>query len=364
MNLKTQNVMFLLRATQHGGTENVVLQLCKIFKSKVNKIVVCSADGFRTGLLTDMGIRHYVIKDLENKSLSAMISIIKDINMVIGKEKITVIHTHHRMATLYANILRLFHGFKIISTAHNTFEDKKLLTKIAYHNVEIAACGQMVRNNLVDYFGISNERVRVIHNAVEPFSDKVVPCQEIEELHRAGHFVIGNIGRLSEQKGMGYYIQAASIVLKKNDNVKFVIVGSGEEESKLRTLVSSLQLEKYITFLGYRNDPQNLMSQMDLIVLSSLWEGLPLTPIEAFSVGKTIVATAVDGTTEIVEDGKSGLLVKPKDAKEIAEEIIWMIEHPKESSKMENSALKRYKDEFTFEKLSEEYMELYKEMIC
>ena len=68
MDLKKQNVLFLLRATQHGGTENVVLQLCEILNPQVNKIIVCSSDGFRVSALSKLKIKHYKIPDIENKS--------------------------------------------------------------------------------------------------------------------------------------------------------------------------------------------------------------------------------------------------------------------------------------------------------
>lgn len=112
-----------------------------------------------------------------------------------------------------------------------------------------------------------------------------------------------------------------------------MISGSGEDEAKLKQLSKDLRVEECLTFLGYRNDIQNLMSQLDLIVLSSLWEGLPLTPIEAFSVGKTIIATSVDGTPEVVKNMDNGLLIEPRNNCQIAEKINWMLENPDEKSR-------------------------------
>ena len=86
-------------------------------------------------------------------------------------------------------------------------------------------------------------------------------------------------------------------------------------------------MEDSIEFMGFRADIQNIMSQVDLIVLSSLWEGLPLTPMEAFSVGKTIVATSVDGTVEIVKDGENGYLVEPRNSEELANAICKLIDN-------------------------------------
>ena len=91
------------------------------------------------------------------------------------------------------------------------------------------------------------------------------------------------------------------------------------------------------------------MCQLDLIVLSSLWEGLPLTPIEAYSVGKTVVATAVDGTVEIIRDGIDGCLISPQNSEEIAEKVNYLIENPDRKRNMEIQAVERYREEFSYE---------------
>ena len=117
---------------------------------------------------------------------------------------------------------------------------------------------------------------------------------------------------------MEYFIEAADVINKKNTKIKYYIIGSGGKEKDLKQMVQKKKLENYIKFMGFRADVQNIMSQSDLIVLSSLWEGLPLTPIEAFSVGKTIVATSVDGTVEIVKNKENGAKVTvPSDTKEL-----------------------------------------------
>lgn len=286
-----------------------------------------------------------------------MIKNAKELRRIVREESITVIHTHHRMAAFYVAALRLYKKCSFINTSHNTFYDKKFLTKVAYKHAGLVACGKMVKKNLVDYFGLPDEKVTVIRNAVAPFDGQVVKYETIGKLRDEGCFIVGNIGRLSEQKGMKYYINALPKTLKKHPETHFLIIGTGELENSLKEQARQLKVEKNLHFLGYRSDIQNLISQLDLVVLSSLWEGLPLTPIEAFSVGKTVVATAVDGTVEIVEDGKSGRLIEPKKPEQIAESIIWMIEHPEEKMSMEQEAKKRYEQEFSIDRLSKAYID-------
>ena len=361
MNLKNQNILFLVRTMGLGGTENVVLQLCEILSGKVNKIVVCSSGGVHEEQLSRMGIKHYMIPDIASKRPRDMFGCYKKIKSIIKDEQITIVHSHHRMAAFYAELTAPKDVIKI-ANVHNTFQDKKKLTQFAYRNTKLIAVGKMVKKNLTEYFEIPAKQVSVIHNAVKAFDGNINPVEILQVEHAKGKVLIGNIGRLSEQKGMGYFLDAAVITNKSHPEALFVVVGDGELKTHLEEKAIQLGLQKNVLFLGYRNDIQNLMSQLDFIVLSSLWEGLPLTPIEAFSVGKTVIGTAVDGTPEIIRDGVDGYLVPPRDSTRLAEKINDLIEHPEIRDNMDSQAKVRYQEEFSFEKLEQRYLDFYEEL--
>lgn len=358
MRLKENNVLFIVRTMGLGGTENVTLQLCEILLGRVNKIVVCSSGGVHEKKLQAMGIKHYKIPDIASKNPMDMLKSYWSIKSIINKEKITIVHSHHRMAAFYAELVASKKVVKV-ANAHNTFTDKKKLTQLAYKNTKVIAVGEMVKKNLTEYFGIPKEQVSVIHNAVKPFDGDIAPIEVLTKKHEKGNLLIGNIGRLSEQKGMNYFIEAAEITAQKHPEAQFIIVGDGEEREQLHEQAKKRRLQDKVLFLGYRNDIQNVMSQLDVIVLSSLWEGLPLTPIEAYSVGKTVIGTAVDGTPEIIRDGVDGYLVEPRNSMQLAKTMNKLIENPKIRTNMERQAIRRYQDEFSFDKLSERYIAFY-----
>ncbi len=345
-----------------GGTENVVLQLCEILKPHVNKIVVCSCGGVNTEKLADMGIAHYEIPDIENKSIKTILKVAKALKKIVKKEHIDIIHTHHRMAAFYVRLLKLYKKRIFISTAHNTFTDKKLLTKYSYKRSNVIACGETVRQNLVGYYGLNENKVVTIHNAVKAFDGNASDDLTLKSYKDSGYTLVGNIGRLSEQKGMEYFINAIPNVLESCPDTKFIIVGSGEKEAELKELSHELKIENSLVFAGYRPDIQNVMRQLDFTVLSSLWEGLPLTPIEAFSVKKTIIATAVDGTVEVVKDGVNGLLIPPKNPEAIAEGIIALCKNPDLRERLEKAAFETYQSEFSFDVYSERVLKFYKQL--
>ena len=361
MSLESQNILFIVRTMGLGGTENVVLQLCEILSRKVNKIVVCSSGFVHEDKLSRMGIKHYTIPDIASKSPDDVIECYSKIKSIIKREQITIVHSHHRMAAFYAELTAPQNVIKI-ANAHNTFQNKKKLTQFAYRNTKLIAVGEMVKKNLTEYFKIPEDYVSVIHNAVKEFDSSINPVKVLQAEHAKGKVLIGNIGRLSEQKGMDYFLDAAAITNRTHPEVLFVIVGDGELKTQLEEKAIQLGLQKKVLFLGYRNDIQNVMSQLDFIVLSSLWEGLPLTPIEAFSVGKTVIGTAVDGTPEIIRDGVDGYLIPPRDSTCLAEKINNLIEHPEIRENMDNQAKKRYNDEFSFNKLKQRYLDFYEEL--
>lgn len=361
MNLSRQNILFLTRTMKLGGTENVILQLCEIFKPYANKIVVCSCGGVNVEKLNKMGITHYEISDITAKNPMEMIKILVTVHNVIKKEKITVIHSHHRMAAFYARFVAGKNVIKL-ANAHNTFYDKKKLTQIAYKGTHVIAVGEQVKKNLVEYLGIPEQQVKVIYNAIKSFDDSIIPIEELSKARQSDFLLVGNVGRLSKQKGMEYFIDAVAQVCIVCPRARFFIVGDGEDAESLKRRASQKVPEGVLTFLGYRSDIQNVMSQMDFLVLSSLWEGFPLTPIEAFSVGKTIIATAVDGTVEIVSDQENGLLVPAKDAEAIASKIQWLIVNLDKKRDMELRAKETYEKQFSFHILAERYLNYYREL--
>lgn len=359
MNLKNQNILFIVRTMGLGGTENVVLQLCQVFHNLVNKIVVCSIGGVLENELNRMCIQHYKIKDISSKNPFDFISSCFEIRKIIKKEKITIVHSHHRMAALIAEIVSPCSVIKV-ANAHNTFYDKRLLTRFAYKNTHIIAVGKKVKQNLIDYFGLPEKQISVIYNAVKPFDKNIDVLDVLKNEKQQGNVVIGNIGRLAQQKGMEYFIEAAKLVLKKHPNARFFIVGDGHLKEQLQKMIRQYHLEKFVYMLGYRSDIQNVMSQCDFIVLSSLWEGLPLTPIEAFSVSKTVVATSVDGTPEIVKNNENGLLVEPKNVEQLSDKICFLIENLDFREKLEFCAKFTYDQIFSFDKFKENYFFYYR----
>lgn len=354
-----KNILYFTRTMGQGGTEKVILQLCRNFNNEFNKIVVCSIGGVHEEELKRLGIKHYKINDIENKNPINILKTFIELIDIIKTEKIDIIHTHHRMSAFYTSMLKKIMKFKFIHTTHNTFLDKKILTRMSLSNANIIAVGKKVKENLCDFYKLNNEKIEVIYNGIEKDINEIVEVPEIKEYKEQGYFIVGNVGRLSEQKGMEYYIEAIPDILKINNKVMFFIVGDGEERNKLEELVDDLNIKDNVIFLGYRNDVTNVIKQLDVVVLSSLWEGLPLTPIEAFSVGKTVIGTNVDGTPEIIKNEHNGILITPKSSQDITNAVLKIIEYSFLRSQLEKNAYNMYLNKFSIDKFNESYLKYY-----
>ena len=182
---------------------------------------------------------------------------------------------------------------------------------------------------------------------------------QLKQLKDEGYYIVGNVGRFAEQKGMEYFIASYPLVRKQTDKIKYVLIGDGVDREKLKQQTAELGIADDVIFLGYRSDVQNVLSQTDLLVLSSLWEGFPLTPIEGFSVGRTVVATAVDGTKEIVHDNQNGFLIEARNPQAIAEKILFLFRSPETQKKFEQEAFNTFQTEYSFASFAEKILQYY-----
>ena len=172
--------------------------------------------------------------------------------------------------------------------------------------------------------------------------------------------IIGTIGRLSTQKAPLDFVAAAKIVLQQKPNLQFIMVGDGPLASEVRSAIGA---EQRIKVLGYRDDVPRILSVLDLFILSSLWEGLGRALTEAMIMNVPVAATAVDGVPELVTHQETGLLSPPGDPARLAENMIWLLDHPAEAHRMRQCARNRVVPTFSAERMVEHIETLYERLL-
>ncbi len=175
--------------------------------------------------------------------------------------------------------------------------------------------------------------------------------------------IIGNIGRLSYQKGQRNLIEAAPLVIERFKSIKFFFVGEGELESELKAQVQEKGLQDYFIFTGYRTDIPRLISAFEILVMPSLFEGLCFAVIEASAMGIPVIATAVGGMRRSVIDGKTGLLIPPSGPGVLADAILRLLGHPQEAREMGLAGQRYFQEMFTQEQMVRKTEELYESIL-
>jgi glycosyltransferase involved in cell wall biosynthesis len=188
------------------------------------------------------------------------------------------------------------------------------------------AVSKASREQLVRYLGLSPRKVVAVPNAVElrRFAEPAEPARRAVRLDRgipADAPVIGVLARLSPQKGLNYLVSAMPTILAAHPETHVLLVGDGPLREDLMAQARSLGVDHQIHFVGYRANTVDFLRAMDLFVLPSLYEGMPLSILEAMGAGLPVIATAVDGTPEAIVDGETGYLVPPADPAALASAV-------------------------------------------
>jgi glycosyltransferase involved in cell wall biosynthesis len=208
--------------------------------------------------------------------------------------------------------------------------------------------------------GIPADKGVVIHNAVDltEFSqiyDSLAVRSEFNWTNQEQ--LVGIIGRLDWWKGHEYFLEAVAKVSQQMPNLRGLIVGAPETSlqnqiyyQKLQVLTKSLDIEDNITFTGFRGDIPRLLMALDVVVLSSATpEPFGRVVIEGMAAGKPVIATAVGGVLDIIEDGINGVLVPCKDSQAIADAISWLLSNQAKSKQIGEAARMRVVEKFTVE---------------
>jgi glycosyltransferase involved in cell wall biosynthesis len=171
---------------------------------------------------------------------------------------------------------------------------------------------------------------------------------------------VGIVGRLTRQKGHCDLLDAMKIVLASRP-ANLVVVGAGPLEAALRDQADRLGIQDSVYWLGHRQDVLEIMSHLDLVVSSSLWEGFPAVLLEAMAMGVPVVATDVSGSRELVKTGETGILVPPHDPERLAEAILMILDDSLKARTMAERG-RQLVHRFTIQDAAARYTQIYRQV--
>ncbi len=227
----------------------------------------------------------------------------------------------------------------------NAFKDGNV--RLSYTNYKqdgLLPNSQMIKNIYAHYGWFNDHFVKVIHNGIT-IPEAVAPYDF--SIRFPGKKIIYSAGRLSEVKGFTYLIDAAAILKTYRNDLVFVVSGEGKLEMELKKQAIDAGLEESFIFTGFSADIFPALKGCDLFVLSSILEGMPNVVMEAMAMQKPVVATNVNGVQELMVDGKTGIIVPPKEPHALATAIAKIIDNPDMLEDFGSAGYQRIKREFT-----------------
>jgi glycosyltransferase involved in cell wall biosynthesis len=352
-----------------GGLQRIVADIClNIDKSKFNISVSCLRNlGEFTKELVKNNIKVYSISSPSRNDRPDYLSFFKLYRLLKGKQ-IDILHTHNTHPFIDGTTAgRMARIPVIIHTDHaREFPDKRrymVAERILSHFVDkVVAVSESVKQDLIYYEKMNPKKITILWNGIDPkkFNCKINEKEKKKELNIENRYPILGVGvRLTKQKGIIYLLKAIPRIISEYPKTILIIAGSGDQEKKLKQEAIKLQIDKHVRFLGPRLDIPEVLSILNIYVLPSLWEGMPLAILEAMAAKKPIVATAVDGTEEAIFHEHSGLLVPPQDSDALADAILRIVKNQDLARFVSNNAYRRFQEYFTVQKMTSRYEELY-----
>jgi glycosyltransferase involved in cell wall biosynthesis len=375
-------ILYVITKSNWGGAQKHVYDLATSMKAAGHTVVVSlGGNGVLRNRLEDIGIKTYSVSKLgRDINVGGDAGSFAEIFSIIKREKPDVLHLHSTKAAglgaLAGKFLRIK---KIIYTVHGWpfNEDRSLLQKIFISIIswftgilchKIVLLSQREYNQTLHFPYLKEKLIFIpqgmrapvfmsIDGSRQMFSRLI--SMDIATMNR--RILIGTNAELHSNKGLIYLLQAMEQVVNDHPNTLLIIVGDGEQKEYLQTLINEKNLSQYVKLVGYVDHAAEYLKAFNLFVLPSLKEGMPYALIEAGYASLPVISTTVGGIPEIVEDMKSGVLVQPKNFRELSHAISYMIEHPGMRKQYAAALKEAVTTKFSLEKMIERISSLYKE---
>ncbi|MEK7121056.1 MAG: glycosyltransferase [Patescibacteria group bacterium] len=372
-------ILYLITKSNLGGAQRYVLDLSKMAKNKGFEVVVgAGGEGELKQKIESLGLKFITIKGLDRninffKDLKSIFSVWK----VIKEEKPDVVHFNSSkmgLGILIARIQKLFFKYpkNIIFTAHGwpfneprSYWQIKIIWILSWFSVLFSNITITIASfdfEKTKKMPFVKKKVVYIPNGIGEiiFLDRDTARENLTSIssYKFGEQTeVGTVAELTKNKGLKYLVETAERA--RDLPVHFFIIGDGEDKEKLENMIRERGLQNKITLSGKIDEARKYLKAFDIFLLPSVKEGLPYVLLEAGLAKLPVIATSVGGIPEVIEDMKTGILVRKKDPHEIETAIRYVLEN-KENADVFKTALKeKVANNFNLDNMAEETFKLY-----
>jgi len=338
-------LLYVITGTNIGGAEKALLELaCRVERSRYRVVVCCLK---RPGPYAERLKAHvdafYNLGLSEGAGLRAVVSFIPTVLRLVRimrRERPRIVHCFLFRASMTGRLAALLcPGAAVIAgvRVQEQRDLKYILERLTQSLVDcFTAVSEEVRRSMIERAHISPDRIITIYNGIE-CAGRGMPAPQANTAGPAP-IRLALIGRLHRQKGHGVLLAALKIITGAGRQAHLYCAGAGPDEALLRQQAWDLGIEASVTFAGIVDDPLAFMAGIDIVVLPSLWEGMPNVLLEAMAAARPIVASRLGGIEEMVRDNESALLCDPGRADQLAAAIMRLMDDPDLASRLARAA--------------------------
>jgi glycosyltransferase involved in cell wall biosynthesis len=380
--MKPIRLLFFTPTFGTGGSEKVVLDLCRHLPHYDYEIGVCTFfAGTYDSLLRGLGIMRAILvpEGAYSQNLAALKAVrfvqrLARLKSLFSEFQPQILHTHHLGPLFHADmVLRLGRcDIRWVHTEHNVpdLENEYGCLPMRWtHSLcrpdRLTGVSPSVVRCLTQVTRVPVPPAVLVPNGIElaSFIAAAATPQPRSDLGLppSGR-LIGCVGNLRVEKNHRLALLALARLVSERMDVHLVLCGDGDQRSHLESLTRTLGIADRVTFLGYRLDVPQILAALDLLLIPSRYEGLPLSVLEAWAASRPIVATAVPGICDLIQDGEDGLLVPPEDPNQMAAAIQRVLEEPELAGRLSFGGGQRVL-EYGIDRMVAGYDRLYRELI-
>jgi len=365
-------ILHLITSFEIGGTERQAVELLKrIDRDRFDiRLAVLRNEGPFYREIEDIfpNIPEFRLTSFYNRNAIKQVSRLRKL---LASNQIDLVHAHDFYSSLLGIAAGRLSGVKVIACQrHLKLSDRRvhhLGTSVIHRFADrLLVNSDAIRARILDQRIAHPRKITVIRNGVA--SRSTLRSEARSSIHRELAIddrasLVGMVARLDPIKGHRFFIEAAADVLRCNPDTHFVLIGDGPLRSEIAERLESAGLTDRVHMLGDRSDVAQLISSLDLLVLSSLHEGLPNAVMEAMAAGVPVVATAVGGTRELITDGETGFLATPADSEALAKQINFALLNGDARTRITAAARKRIEAEYGMDRMVDSVERLYDELL-
>ena len=360
-----KTILHLIETSGPGGAEKMLMSLVENLNQKKYRSVICLLkDGWLNTQLRQRGFETVLIPQAKGLDPGWVYRCVR----LIRQKQIDLLHAHEFNMNVYSCMASWLSNVPSIATVHGKgYYVDRWRRRLAYRAVasfsfRMVAVSQDVRRFLIEQVGVKSDNLVSIYNGIDQkcFLRSEDGMQVRKDLGISDTVpVIGTIGNLYPVKGHIYLVKAAAHVVKRFPEAVFVFAGRGALLSELQQEAGRLGIESHVRFLGFREDIPPLLQAMDIFVLPSLSEGLPLSLLEAMASSKPVIATNVGGIPEVIVNEETGYLVPPMDHEHLASRMILLLGDKAKAQHLGRNGRNRVCEKFLLEQMVSAYEDLY-----